>query len=58
MHVSQCSLEIGMFSRNVPGLKTISIGTELHGLHSPKEVSHVSVAKVWPLVRELVTRLG
>lgn len=56
--MSQCSLEIGMFSRNVPGLKTISIGTELHDLHSPKEVSHVSVAKVWPLVRELVTRLG
>ena len=59
VHVSQCSLELGMFSRNVPGLETISIGTELHDLHSPKEkVSHISVAKVWPLVRELVTRLG
>jgi dipeptidase D len=59
VHVSQCSLELGMFSQKVPGLDTISIGTELHDLHSPKEsVNHTSVAKVWPLVRELVGRLG
>ena len=56
---SQCSLELGMFSRHVPGLDTISIGTELHDLHSPKEtVRYASVAKVWPLVREVVGRLG
>ena len=59
IHVSQCSLELGIFSRRVPGLDTISIGTELHDLHSPAEsVSHKSVAKVWPLVREVVSRLG
>lgn len=59
VHVSQCSLELGMFSQRVPGLDTISIGTELHDLHSPKEsVSHISVAKVWPLVREVVSRLS
>lgn len=59
LHVSQCSLELGMFSKRVEGLDTISIGTELRDLHSPQEsVSHVSVAKVWPLVRELVGRLG
>ncbi|RLV50939.1 aminoacyl-histidine dipeptidase [Nocardioides mangrovicus] len=58
VHVSQCSLELGFFSRRVPGLDVISIGTELHDLHSPAErVSHVSVAKVWPLVREVVSRL-
>ena len=58
VHVSQCSLELGMFSQKIPGLDTISIGTELHDLHSPKEsVSHRSVAKVWPLVREVVSRL-
>lgn len=58
VHVSQCSLELGMFSQRVPGLDTISIGTELHDLHSPKEsVNHTSVAKVWPLVREVVARL-
>ena len=59
VHVSQCSLELGMFSQRVPGLDTISIGTELHDLHSPAEsVSHRSVAKVWPLVREVVGRLS
>lgn len=59
VHVSQCSLELGIFSHRVPGLDTISIGTELHDLHNPKEtVNHTSVAKVWPLVRELMPRLG
>jgi dipeptidase D len=58
-HVSQCSLELGMFSRRVPVEDIISIGTELHALHSPAEkVNHTSVAKVWPLVREVVGRLG
>ncbi len=59
IHVSQCSLELGMFSRALPGLEIISIGTELHALHSPQEsVNHTSVAKVWPLVREVVSRLN
>ena len=59
VHVSQCSLELGMFSRALPGLDIISIGTELHALHSPQEkVNHTSVAKVWPLVREVVSRLN
>jgi dipeptidase D len=59
IHVSQCSLELGMFSQKVAGLETISIGTELHDLHSPNEsVNYRSVAKTWPLVRELVSRLS
>lgn len=58
VEVSQCSLELGIFSRRL-GLDTISIGTELHDLHNPKEtVNHKSVARVWPLVREVVGRLG
>lgn len=58
VHVSQCSLELGMFSQKL-GLDTISIGTELHALHSPGEkVNHTSVAKVWPVVREVVSRLA
>ena len=58
VHVSQCSLELGMFSQRL-GLDTISIGTELHALHSPGEkVNHTSVAKVWPLVCEVMSRLG
>jgi dipeptidase D len=59
VEVSQCSLELGMFSQRVPGLDTISIGTELRDLHSPQEsVNHRSVDKVWPLVREVVSRLN
>lgn len=58
VHVSQCSLELGMFSHKVPGVDIISIGTELHDLHSPQEtVNHRSVARVWPLITELVGRL-
>ena len=58
VHVSQCSLELGMFSQRIPGLDTISIGTDLRDLHSPKEsFSHRSVAKVWPIVKELMHRL-
>ena len=56
--VSNCSLELGMFTQRLTGLDTISVGTNLSGLHSPDErVSHRSVAKVWPFVKELVGRL-
>ena len=59
VEVSQCSLELGMFSSRVPVADIISIGTELHALHSPAEkVNHRSVARVWPLVREVVSRLS
>jgi dipeptidase D len=58
VEVSQCSLELGMFSRRVPIADIISIGTELHALHSPAEkVKYTSVQKVWPLVKEVVSRL-
>ncbi|WP_309620039.1 beta-Ala-His dipeptidase [Salinibacterium sp.] len=58
VEVSQCSLELGMFSRRVPIDDIISIGTELHDLHSPAEkVNHTSVARVWPLVMRVVSRL-
>lgn len=59
VEVSQCSLELGMFSRRVPVADIISIGTELHALHSPAEkVNYKSVERVWPLVKEVVSRLG
>ncbi len=58
VHVSQCSLELGMFSQRIPGLDTISIGTDLRDLHSPKEsFSPASVAKVWPIIKDLMGRL-
>jgi dipeptidase D len=58
VEVSQCSLELGMFSRRVPVEDIISIGTELHALHSPAEkVNHRSVERVWPLIKTVVSRL-
>lgn len=58
VEVSQCSLELGMFSRRVPVADIISIGTELHALHSPAEkVNHRSVERVWPLIKQVVSRL-
>ena len=58
VEVSQCSLELGMFSRRVPVADIISIGTELQALHSPAEkVNYKSVERVWPLVKEVVSRL-
>ena len=60
VHVLQCSLELGMFSQRVLVLDIISIGTELHDQHSPKETfKHTSVNKVCgPSSRELMGRLG
>ena len=59
VEVSQCSLELGMFSRRVPVTDIISIGTELHALHSSAEkVSHKSVERVWPLIKTVMSRLG
>ena len=56
--VSNCSLELGMFTNRLPGLDTISIGTNLSGLHSPAErVSHRSIARVWPVVKTLMGKL-
>jgi dipeptidase D len=59
VEVSQCSLELGMFSNRVPVEDIISIGTELHALHSPAEkVNHTSVARVWPYIKAVVAKLG
>ena len=59
VEVSQCSLELGMFSRRVPVTDIISIGTELQALHSSAErVNHKSVERVWPLIKMVVSRLG
>ena len=59
VEVSQCSLELGMFSGRVPVADIISIGTELQALHSPAErVNHKSVERVWPLIKTVMSRLG
>ncbi len=56
--VSVCSLELGMFTQRIPGLDTIGIGTELFDVHSPRErMNHRSVARVWPLIKEVMKNL-
>ena len=58
VQVSNCSLELGMFSRRLPGLDTISIGTELHWLHSKDEKFSISsVQGTWKFIRTLVPTL-
>ena len=57
--VSVCSLELGMFTQRIDGLDTIGIGTNLYDLHSPKEsMDHTSVARVWPLIKEVMRSLN
>jgi len=56
--VSVCSLELGMFTQRIDGLDTVSIGTNLYDLHSPKEhMDHTSVARVWPLIKDVMRHL-
>lgn len=56
--VSVCSLELGMFTQRIEGLDTIGIGTNLYDLHSPKEsMDHTSVARVWPLIKDVMKSL-
>ena len=56
--VSVCSLELGMFTQRIDGLDTIGIGTNLFDLHSPKEsMDHTSVARVWPLIKDVMANL-
>ena len=57
--VSVCSLELGMFIQRIEGLDTIGIGTNLYDLHSPKEsMDHTSVARVWPLIKDVMRNLN
>lgn len=58
VQVSNCSLELGMFSRRLPGLDTISIGTELHWLHSKDEKFSISsVQGTWKFIQTLIPTL-
>ena len=58
VQVSNCSLELGMFSGRLPGLDTISIGTELHWLHSKDEKFSISsVQGTWKFIQTLVPTL-
>ena len=58
VHVSNCSLELGMFDKKRDGLDTISIGTELLWLHSPAEKFKISsVQSTWKFIQALMPTL-
>jgi len=58
IEIMPASLELGLFKSRIDGLDIISIGTETHGVHTPKEELKVdSVAKVWEIFKELLKSL-
>ncbi len=58
IEVMPASLELGLFKSRIEGLDIISIGTETHGVHTPKEELKISsVGKVWEIFKELLKSL-
>ena len=58
IEVMPASLELGLFKSRIEGLDIISVGTETHGVHTPKEELRIdSVAKVWGVFKELLKNL-
>lgn len=50
-------LECGLFIEKLPGLDAVSLGPELHDIHSVQErLSVASAQRVYELVRELLRR--
>lgn len=58
IEVMPASLELGLFKSRIEGLDIISIGTETHGVHTPKEELKIdSVDKVWKIFKALLKNL-
>ena len=58
IEVMPASLELGLFQNRIDGLDIISIGTETHGVHTPKEELRIdSVGKVWKIFKRLLESL-
>lgn len=58
IEVMPASLELGLFQSRIEGLDIISVGTETHGVHTPKEELKIeSVGKVWSIFKELLKNL-
>ena len=50
-------LECGLFIEKMPGLDVVSLGPELHNVHSPRERLNVgSTERTYRLVREFLRR--
>ena len=52
-------LECGLFSANIPGVDMLSIGPEMHHVHSPAEELDIpSVPKTYELLKEILKALA
>lgn len=50
-------LECGLFCGKLPGLDCVSMGPELHDIHTPRErMSIASVGRIWDFVKEVLRR--
>lgn len=50
-------LECGLFSGKLPGLDCVSIGPDMHDIHTPRErLSIASTQRVWKYVLEVLKR--
>ena len=51
-------LECGLFSEKIPGLDMVSIGPEMHDVHTPDErLSISSTIRVWEFLKEVLKRM-
>jgi dipeptidase D len=51
-------LECGVLSEKLPGLDCVSIGPEMHDIHTSRErLGIASVARTWEFILEILKRL-
>ena len=51
-------LECGLFSEKIPGLDMVSIGPEMHDVHTPDErLSIASTIRVWEFLKEVLKQM-
>ncbi|OGL43567.1 MAG: hypothetical protein A2161_21460 [Candidatus Schekmanbacteria bacterium RBG_13_48_7] len=52
-------LECGLFGEKLPGVDMLSIGPEMHNVHSPaEELDIASIPKTYDLIKEILKALG
>ena len=51
-------LECGLLGEKMPGSEFISIGPDIHDIHTPKERADIaSVERTWQFIKRLVAEL-
>ncbi|MCL2462880.1 MAG: aminoacyl-histidine dipeptidase [Defluviitaleaceae bacterium] len=56
VHAVHAGLECGFFAERIPGLDVISIGPDMHDIHTPDErLGIASTARVWEFLKKALT---